>query len=280
MQTNNSAVSSEDPPWLKSPPKEERQGRRSAAGGANGGGTGTGGADSGSRLTTPLSSGRGRQSYGNPGYDSAEEDDDANYNEDCCCCPMDPILLGITFFHGICFVLGLAGVAVHLHHLTRWGRAVENAVTTDGSGSGSGSSSHSSSSGSDISDSYPGHHHSLKELFLRCYDVVFCLLIIVCETDWRFVMKRLRLLDLWMFRGLFYIYIGLQTLEVQINGDVDLETLSDLDNMVGCLLVLAGVSYLCLGACCIKSVAEAKRRQLQMLDRPYREVQDVEMESV
>ena len=287
MQTKT-AVSSDDPPWLNPPPKEERPGRRSAAGAAGAGG-GAGTSEPGSRLTTPLSSGRMRQSYGggNLGYDSADDDDDdATFNEDCCCCPMDPILLGITFFHGICFVLGLAGLAVHLHHLTRWGRAVEGAVTADmrsngGSSASSNSSSSSSSSGDNsysISDSYPGHHHSLKELLLQCYDVVFCLLIVVCEVDWRFVMRRLRLLDLWIFRGLFYIFVGLQTLELQINGDVDLDTLSNIDNMVGCLVMLAGVCYMCLGACCIKSVADAKR--LRRLERVYREVQDVEMEGV
>lgn len=33
------------------------------------------------------------------------------------------------------------------------------------------------------------------------------------EIDWRYVMKRIRILDLWFFRGLFYFYVGFITIE-------------------------------------------------------------------
>ena len=258
MQTTQTG-SGEDPSWLKSPKDEQRKnGRKSGA---------ASDAANGSRVSTPLSSGRGRRSYGG-GYDSAADDDDMNYNEDCCCCPMDPILLGIVFFHGICLCLGLSCIAINIHHLT-------HSFTSE--------------------KSTTGH---VQDIICRTYMIIFAIIMIICEVDWRFIMRRIRILDLWIFRGFFYIYIGIQTI-----GNIDeflagisntntgttttTTSSSSLDNMIGTVIVVSGIIYVGLGICCIKSVAENRdKARRDGFGRAYREIREqdnnvnIEMESV
>jgi hypothetical protein len=225
MLSTNNGSSAEDPPWLKSPPKEEKSGRKSA------------GVDGSSRVSTPMSIGRARRSYGasqGHGYDSAADDDDADFNEDCCCCPMDPVLLGVGFFHGICLCLALAGLAVNVHHLTKHSETGQT-----------------------------------QDILRRSYTSSFCLLMVFCEIDWRFVMRHLRLLDLWVFRGFFYVYVGLQTIGVV--DTISVEVLSKSENLVGTLIAIAGVIYCFGGVCCLKSVADARRKERERT--VYRELQ-------
>lgn len=169
-----------------------------------------------------TAAGRGRRS--NVSNYASEDEDDKGLEDDCCCCPMDPVLLGIAFFHGICICLGIAGIAVNIHHIMR-----------------------------------PSEQGRYQDILLRSYSAAFCVIMVFSEIDWRFIMRRLRLLDIWIFRGLFYIYIGLQTID-EIGG-VSLTALSSFDDMVGLPVIVAGVVYVVMGACCVKSVAESKRRR-------------------
>ena len=78
------------------------------------------------------------------------------------------------------------------------------------------------------------------------------------EVNWRTFVKRVKLLDLWIFRGLFYVYTGLQT-----TGEIksfDLEEVSKPQDLVGIAIFVAGLLYTAMGTCCIKSVAESKRK--------------------
>ena len=51
-----------------------------------------------------------------------------------------------------------------------------------------------------------------RDIITRCYAIVFCVFIVLAEVDWRYIMRRIRILDLWFFRGLFYFYVGFITL--------------------------------------------------------------------
>jgi len=226
-----------EPQWLKTPPQEERNNRRST--GAGGGEDATG---KGSRMSMSAAAGRGRRSNIST-YDASEDEDEKGFEDDCCCCPMDPVLLGIAFFHGICICLGIAGIAVNIHHIMQ-----------------------------------PNEQGLYQDIILRSYSAVFCVIMVFCELDWRWVLRRLRLLDIWFFRGLFYIYIGLQTID-KIGG-LTLTALSSFDDMVGVPIIIAGAAYVVLGACCVKSVAESKRRRERMQGQ-YRELDpESTMESV
>lgn len=86
-------------------------------------------------------------------------------------------------------------------------------------------------------------------------------------------MRRLRLLDLWIFRGLFYIFVGLQTVDTNKIGvtQFTIAALSYPDNMVGFPIIISGLMYVLMGICCVKSVAESKRRKES---NRYRELED------
>jgi hypothetical protein len=171
-----------------------------------------------------ASSGRARKSSGG-GYHSEDDISEKGYDEDCCCFPLDPVLLTLTFFHGICICLGLAGITVNIHHLTK-----------------------------------PDEQRQYQDIIMRSYTIAFCCAMVLCELDWRFFMRRVRLLDMWVFRGLFYIYVGLQTTDT-LGGALTLDSLSSPDNMVGFPTVISGLIYLLMGSCCLKAEAEARRKR-------------------
>ncbi len=225
-----------EPQWLKSPPQEDRSSRRSSSGTVRGASED---GQSKSRASLGLG-GKARRSNTAGGYHS-EEDNDFAYGDGVCCCSMDPLLLGIVFFQGICGCLGIAGVVANIQHIT-----------------------------------HPVAEGQYQDIIMRAYSMSFCCIIVLCEIDWRFFMRYLRLLDLWIFRGLFYMYAGLQTID-KING-FDADSLSTIGNATGITIIISGVIYMIMGACCVKSIAESRRR----LERErYREIDpDSLMETV
>jgi hypothetical protein len=44
-----------------------------------------------------------------------------------------------------------------------------------------------------------------KDIITRCYAIIFSVVIILAEIDWRYVMRRIRILDLWFFRGMLNV---------------------------------------------------------------------------
>jgi hypothetical protein len=219
MSTNPTRGENNDPPaWLESPKagrSVDDDDERKASGTRKAVKT---------KKSRRSSVGTARSSYG--GYDS--EDEDEGIEEDCCCCPMDPVLFGITVFHLISGLLGIAGMVANIFYLSR--------------------------------PQEVGHY---QDIVLRTYATVFCATIVAVELNWRFVMKRLKLLDLWIFRGFFYAYTGLQT-----TGEItsfDLKEISRPNDIVGIALVVAGIMYISMGSCCIKSVTETKRRAYQQI---------------
>ena len=54
-------------------------------------------------------------------------------------------------------------------------------------------------------------HADIYSVLIRVYTILFYLVTVLIEFDWRFLMKRLRIMDLWVVRGLFYTYLGLIT---------------------------------------------------------------------
>ena len=56
------------------------------------------------------------------------------------------------------------------------------------------------------------------------------------EIDWRYVMKRIRILDLWFFRGFFYFYVGFIT----VQGD---STFTQPQDIIGLAMICMGAFY-------------------------------------
>jgi|SaaInlStandDraft_5_1057022.scaffolds.fasta_scaffold94215_2 hypothetical protein len=49
--------------------------------------------------------------------------------------------------------------------------------------------------------------------------------------------------------------------------------MSEYDNMIGVPIMVSGVIYSCMGICCIKSIAESKKRK-DRDNKMYREIDD------
>lgn len=148
-------------------------------------------------------------------YTDSDEDD----NEDCCCCPQDPCLIAFTLFHFVAGCLGVASIAANAYHITQ-----------------------------------PSEGNKYIDIIQRCYVIGFGAIIILTETDWKFLMRRLKLLDLWVFRGFFYSYVGLNTL------DLFSPTVETPECIVGFSLIVCGAMYVIMGALCLKTVAMARRK--------------------
>ena len=234
----NPPITSEPPAWMMDNPTAARnsetvdtldRGEDVTAGGSTKKGDNHG--KRRKKKSRRSSVGTTRSSYG--GYESEDDDDDEQIEEDCCCCPMDPVLFGVMAFRFICFFLGIAGCVVNIYCMSR-----------------------------------PSEREQYQHQILRAYATSFCATIVAVEVDWRVLIKRIKLLDLWIFRGLFYAYAGLQT-----TGEItsfDFKELARPQDIVGIALFGAGVLYTLMGTCCIKSVTESKRKAAH-----YREIESV-----
>ena len=149
---------------------------------------------------------------------SYDDSDDDNM-EDCCCCPSDPCLIAFTFFHCLSGALGVAAIGANVYHITQ-----------------------------------EKEGNKYIEIVQRCYLCLFSAIIVLTETDWKFLTRRLKLLDLWVFRGLFIAYVGINTL------DLFSPTVETPECIVGFSLILCGAIYVVMGALCLKSVALSRRK--------------------
>jgi hypothetical protein len=133
-------------------------------------------------------------------------------DEDCCFCPLDPILWWFALFTVISGMAAFAGLLINVVYIAK-----HRADMTD------------------------------KAILLRVYATVFSGVICLIEIDWRFLVSRLRIFDLWLIRGAFYGYVGLITCsEIE-------KSLSPL-NVIGSVIASVGVVYMVMGLCCMKTV--------------------------
>lgn len=103
---------------------------------------------------------------------STPKDDE---EEDWRCCPSDPVLVCFQCFH---FTSGVNGLLALL----------SNAYAV-----------------------YTFHDLPINDLVIHGYAIVFCLLIVCIELDWRYIVSKVKFLDLWVLRGLYYIFVGVIT---------------------------------------------------------------------
>jgi COPI associated protein len=75
-----------------------------------------------------------------------------------------------------------------------------------------------------------------RDIVIRSYAVLFALLIIIIEIDMRFIVRYVKVFDSWFYRGLFYAFIGMITME-------NSAALVTPQNVVGLALVAIGALY-------------------------------------
>jgi len=94
------------------------------------------------------------------------------------------------------------------------------------------------------------------DIVLHSYAILFSVLVIIIEADWRYVVSRFRLMDTWIWRGLFYALIGFLTLD---NESVDIMALKTTPIIVvGFMQIFFGVLYCCMGLLCLKNVEDER----------------------
>ena len=92
--------------------------------------------------------------------------------EDGCCCPVDPVLYWFRVFH---FIAGLVATLALVSNTSLFFIA----------------------------------HLSWRSYVLHGYATILCLLIIAVELEIQLIIAKLKVLDLWIFRGLFYSFVGI-----------------------------------------------------------------------
>lgn len=93
-----------------------------------------------------------------------------------------------------------------------------------------------------------------REIFLRFFSIIFCFVIFCVEIDWIYIIKRMKVFDIWFFRGLTCIFIGILT----IDGDLSFEKYH---NIIGFFEICIGSIYILLFLMCIRDY-ETKRHSL------------------
>jgi len=230
MKTDLPVASSDDPSWMKDPPLENVILNLQSASAST---TGMGA----SGLESDVLAERRRRRRRRLSYDT----DDEESIEDCCCCPVDPCLAALLLFHCIAGLLGVCAMATNAYHLAKPAQQQQQEAAPN----------------------------VYIDCVMRGYSIVMSALIVCAESDWKFVMRRLKLLDLWIFRGLFYAYVGLTTLDLYSS------SVETPECIVGLALIFIGTLYIIFGALCLKSVAARRRNN-------YREIpeENVVYESV
>jgi hypothetical protein len=93
-----------------------------------------------------------------------------------------------------------------------------------------------------------------REICLRFFSIIFCFIIFCVEIDWIYIIKRLQVFDIWFFRGLTCIFIGI----LSIDGHFSFERYH---NIIGFFEICIGSIYIILFLMCIRDY-ETQRLKL------------------
>lgn len=163
------------------------------------------------------------------------------WDEDCCCCVSDPVLGWFSIFHLLSALVAIAAFVMNIVYLYK-----------------------------------NKQHADIYSVLIRVYTILFYLVTVLIEFDWRFLMKRLRIMDLWVVRGLFYTYLGLITVSTE-------GFFASPINIIAYIMMAVGVSYFVLGVLCMKQYkmkyVAAKIEKMLTLRRTGEEEEDA-IESV
>jgi hypothetical protein len=91
-------------------------------------------------------------------------------------------------------------------------------------------------------------------LLMRAYTSCFALLLILIQLQIPGIVDLLLLFQSWIWRGLLFIYVGLNTM------NEDWEHLF-IEDISGIITICFGASYLLMGLCCMQSIEDRKLRR-------------------
>merc|ERR1712146_303407 len=98
---------------------------------------------------------------------------------------------------------------------------------------------------------------------LRTYGVVFACIIILTELRWTRMINESTFLQNWVTRGLFYIFVGLLTLEQNQEKAIVIlpPWILFYIKIVGLILITIGILYMIMGLMCLRRLKDRKEAE-------------------
>ncbi|KAG9157624.1 hypothetical protein Leryth_014142 [Lithospermum erythrorhizon] len=109
----------------------------------------------------------------------------------------------------------------------------------------------------------------------RCYAVVVAVLVVVAETEWRFITQYWKILKYWTGRGMLQIFAAVMT-RAYPDYFGQRQQLVVLQNLSGYLLLACGLVYLISGILCIGAVQRCRQKQEHSREQAVKDIQDLE----
>ena len=95
----------------------------------------------------------------------------------------------------------------------------------------------------------------------RIYYLLFGMVIVFIEIDCKWVLEYFKAMELWAWRGLFYIFVGAVTARSSSEEDLTLAN-EKLELIFGLLLIFVGMIYFFMGICCVQRMKQERLRVL------------------
>lgn len=156
----------------------------------------------------------------------------------CCCCRVDPVLLAFQLFHFTSAISAIATIAANIYVFTKI--YDNNTISIN-----------------DLED--------IRDIILRSYSMIFALVIVIVEADWRFFFRHLRIFDSWFIRGIWSCFVGIITINTK-------EEFKSTENIIGSIIFVHGAMYLVMALLCMRSVKQSrldKQQYRRHLDMDY-----------
>jgi hypothetical protein len=111
---------------------------------------------------------------------------------------------------------------------------------------------------------------------LRCYAVAIAFFVALAETEWEVIFRLWQVLEYWVGRGMFQIFIATLT-KVLARASGETQAESVLHDVASWWLLICGIVYTAAGLLCIGRI---KRSHLREVSRRQQAIKDLEVYSL
>ncbi|CAM6022135.1 unnamed protein product [Sphagnum balticum] len=109
-------------------------------------------------------------------------------------------------------------------------------------------------------------------LILRCYAVAIAFFVALAETEWEVIFRLWQVLEYWVGRGMFQIFIATLT-KVLARASGETQAESVLHDVASWWLLICGIIYTAAGLLCIGRI---KRSHMREVNRRQQAIKDLE----
>eukprot|EP01023_Acetabularia_acetabulum_P048954 TRINITY_DN5198_c0_g1_i1.p1 TRINITY_DN5198_c0_g1~~TRINITY_DN5198_c0_g1_i1.p1 ORF type:complete len:206 (-),score=19.19 TRINITY_DN5198_c0_g1_i1:295-912(-) len=123
------------------------------------------------------------------------------------------------------------------------------------------------------------NHDAIIPQILRLYGIFFSLIIICVETEWTWLTSFFRIVEIWIFRGLIYIFFSVLALEFMKPQSTQTDFAKSLNlyrTISGFALLSCGGFYLVGGVLCFQQLKKKRHKRERERDRVLRDLDDLD----